>query len=205
MTMKDSGAMTQEELDRWTEDLFQDEIGADYQRTMKPQPFWIAVFILLGFVFAALFVWVLYFALTRCVDDDLGAVTSEDVRLHYSTNKNNSAEGEGANSGLIDDTSGKCAVCREKKKGGSSWKTSGFGGCGYLVCNDCYVNYRPLEERCVMCGQFYCYRRGRVTFSDLEKESTNSVRTPQGKAAVQELWRGDDGDKNEEGLRRRHK
>ena len=211
--MSGNGAMTQEELDQWTADLFEHEHGGDaaggnHATVIKPEPFWIAVFVILGIGLAGLVVWFLYYVLTNCVDDDLGAVTSEDIRLHYSNNKKS-----GGGGGLIDDTSGKCAICYQKKQtvDGKAWQTSGYGGCGYLVCNHCYVNYRPLAERCVACGQFYCYRRGRVTFSDLEKDNEQPVRSAAGMAAVRSRWGQEDtgeewqgvGQDELEGLRQR--
>jgi hypothetical protein len=216
--MSGNGAMTQEELDHWTADVFQGEHGPGsggggggeaLLPMAKPEPFWIAVFIVLGVGSAGLFVWLMWYLLKKCVDDDLGAVTSEDIRLHYS-NKHSSRGGGGGGDGgggggLIDDMSGKCAVCREKQKDGKGWRTSGYGGCGYLVCNDCHANYRPLAERCVACGQFYCYRRGWVTFSDLERDNEQPVRSASGRAAVKARW-GEEGrdEQGEDGLRRRN-
>ena len=43
-----------------------------------------------------------------------------------------------------------------------------------MTCHDCFVGYVPLKERCVVCGQFYCYRRDRVTFIDLQREEGDS-------------------------------
>ena len=163
-----SDAMTQEELDRWTEDMFEQVRS---QPVVKPETFWIIVFILLGVLMAVIFVGALYWIMKKCVDEDLGG-SSEDVRLQFLANQNE--KGDEARSALINDMSGKCAVCHEMKKSGTNWRTSGFGGCGYLVCKECYVNYKPLEERCVMCGQFYCYRRGRVTFEELEEQQTGA-------------------------------
>ena len=63
------------------------------------QSLWIAVFVLLGFAFAAFFVWFLYYIL-KSVLMMIRCCHPEDIRLHYSTNKNNSAR-EGSGSGLI--------------------------------------------------------------------------------------------------------
>lgn len=175
-------AMTQEELDSWTEDVFK-QVGS--RPVAKPQTFWIIVFILLGILMAMIFVGILYWIMRKCVDEDLGG-SSEDIRLQFIANDK---EG-GMSSPLLNDMSGRCAVCHNISKAGKNWRSSGFGGCGYLVCKECYANYKPLEERCVVCGQFYCYRRGRVTFEELERQEDT-------------VGDGDDPDETPSGLRRR--
>ena len=73
---------------------------------------------------------------------------------------------------LIDSSDGKCVVCRKDTRGkGREWQTTGVGGCGYLTCDECFSGYKPLANRCEICGQFYCYRRGRVTFIELMNEA----------------------------------
>ena len=39
-----------------------------------------------------------------------------------------------------------------------------------MTCHECFSTYQPLPERCERCGQFYCYRRERVTFIELLNE-----------------------------------
>jgi hypothetical protein len=72
---------------------------------------------------------------------------------------------------LLDSSDGKCVCCRKETQGnGNAWQTTGIGGCGYLTCHECFSTYQPLPERCERCGQFYCYRRERVTFIELLNE-----------------------------------
>ena len=63
--------------------------------------------------------------------------------------------------------SSRCACC------GRETKTL-MGGCGHFTCDSCYVQYKPLPERCEQCYAFYCYRRLRGMI-DEEWELTDKI------------------------------
>ena len=150
-------AMSRDEIDDYTNSMHEGLKGSSGHLEIK----YMIIFAGLGVICAAGLMYFVFSMLSNIAFDDL---TDEEELLK-------SGGEQSDRQGLIDSSDGKCAVCRMDTKGqGSTWQTTGVGGCGYLTCNDCFVNYCPLKERCEICGQFYCYRRGRVTFIDLMKE-----------------------------------
>jgi len=168
-----SGAMTAEEVEYWTNSMnhedassssniqFHDGVGGGNGLEIR----YIMMFGVLGVLCAALVMYVIFSMIQNVAFDDL---TDEE----WSQANDSDA---GANSSLLANSDGCCVLCEKNTTGkGSEWQTTGLGGCGYLTCHDCFVGYVPLKERCVVCGQFYCYRRDRVTFIDLQREEGDS-------------------------------
>ena len=194
-----NGAMTEAELETW-----EAEFWADQERDALAQPalsshmqaVWVVVACLGGVGAAVLVMWGVFRAVSAMADDDLSV--DEWDRRHAIASARVGGHGHGHRHGAsenskIDDTSGKCAICGQKHQGGVTWQQNGFGGCGYLTCHECYINYRPLASRCEMCGQFYCYRRGRVTFKDLSEAEA------QGEIGANQIVMQDDDDPRKAG------
>ena len=183
-----SGAMSTEEVEYWTNSMNQDDaanppatIDSSLHRPIELEfhdgpttgshleTQYIVLFCVLGIMAAGLVMYCVFSMVQNISFDDL---TEEDLAWQKA---NNLGESECNDTNLLDSNDGTCAICRKDTKGqGSEWQTTGVGGCGYLTCHECFIGYVPLNERCVVCGQFYCYRRGRVTFIDLQKDEAEN-------------------------------
>jgi hypothetical protein len=170
--MSDPDAMTEQEVEYWTNSRINADDSSPLDSSELPSVvyhnhgrgghlewYYIIMACFAGILTAGGLMYSIFKMVQNVAFDSL---TEEDIFDGLADDTDNST-------GLIDSEDGRCAICSKDTKG-NEWQKAGVGGCGYLSCNECYVGYEPLKRRCEMCGQFLCYRRGRVTFIELMKE-----------------------------------